>query len=517
MRLAEPLGALALAADVSNGLAMEKTLRTVLVAARLARLVRGEEDAASVYWVSVLRAVGCLGFAPEQALVAAGDDNTLRQSMAFADFSRPLDRFKHVARGFAPETPSWKRIRGLARVLNPELFRRYTRSHCESAMFFARSVGMPEEIARALDTSGERYDGEGLRRVAGEDLPWPARVADVADALELFAWTGGVELASTVLRARRGRLLDPALVDAAIEELPALLRGLQGSVWDAYLAAEPRPWREASGDVESALVALGRFGDLKSLFTLNHSARVSALAEAAGRAAGLGAAECALLRAAGAVHDLGRVAVATGTWDKPTRLNAVEWQRIQAHSQHTESILRSAGLGELAGIAGSTHERGRGEGYHRGVAVETTPRIARIVAAADVMAALGEARPHRAPLPPARAQQELRSMVAAGQLDARAAQAVLEACGASAQRKRAWPGGLSDREVEVLRLVAVGRTNKEIGTLLGMSARTAQKHVMHVYDKLGLESRAGLALYCLEHGLLDQSPVRSATRSERET
>jgi len=59
--------------------------------------------------------------------------------------------------------------------------------------------------------------------------------------------------------------------------------------------------------------------------------------------------------------------------------------------------------------------------------------------------------------------------------------------------------------VEVLRLVAVGRTNREIGTLLSMSPRTAQKHVMHVYDKLGLESRAGLALYAVEHGLLEGS------------
>jgi DNA-binding CsgD family transcriptional regulator len=80
---------------------------------------------------------------------------------------------------------------------------------------------------------------------------------------------------------------------------------------------------------------------------------------------------------------------------------------------------------------------------------------------------------------------------------------VLQASGAATARKRAWPAGLSDREVEVIRLVAVGRTNKEIGALLGMSPRTAQKHVMHVYEKLGLESRAGLALYAVEHGLLD--------------
>jgi DNA-binding CsgD family transcriptional regulator len=66
-----------------------------------------------------------------------------------------------------------------------------------------------------------------------------------------------------------------------------------------------------------------------------------------------------------------------------------------------------------------------------------------------------------------------------------------------------WPRGLSEREVEVVRLVAIGRSNREIGQLLGISPRTAQKHVMNVYAKLGLESRAGLALFAMEHHLLD--------------
>jgi HD-GYP domain-containing protein (c-di-GMP phosphodiesterase class II) len=244
---------------------------------------------------------------------------------------------------------------------------------------------------------------------------------------------------------------------------------------------------------------------MKSVYTLTHSRRVSAFAEAAGRVAGLGDADCALLRQAAAVHDLGRVAVATGTWDKKGVLNAVEWQRVRAHSHHTEVVLRCAGLGELADIAGATHERGRGAGYHKGLLLDGVPFLAKIVAAADVMAALGEARPHRAALDDDRAVKEMRTLVETGALDARAAQAVLEARGAAASRKSAWPGGLSDREVEVVRLVAVGRTNKEIGELLGMSPRTAQKHVMNVYDKVGLESRAGLALFALENGLLDGS------------
>jgi DNA-binding NarL/FixJ family response regulator len=60
---------------------------------------------------------------------------------------------------------------------------------------------------------------------------------------------------------------------------------------------------------------------------------------------------------------------------------------------------------------------------------------------------------------------------------------------------------LSEREVEVLRLVANGKTNKEIGFLLGISARTVQHHTAHVYDKLGVDNRAGAARWATEKGL----------------
>jgi HD-GYP domain-containing protein (c-di-GMP phosphodiesterase class II) len=460
----------------------------------------------TVFWVTALRFVGCTAFAPEEAVIAAGDDNSMRKTMVFVDVDQPMEALGRVARGFAPEAPLLERGAGIARfLLDRSIPRRYAQAHCESAVFFSRSLGMPEEVARALDTTGERFDGKGLRGTAAEQLPLAARVSDVADPLELFAWTGGPELASRVLRQRRGRTLDPALVDAALADLPDLLRNLgAASIWDEYLAAEPAPRQLADADIDRACVALGRFGDLKSVYTLTHSARVTALAEAAGRAAGLDDEACARLRWAGAVHDLGRVGVATGTWDKQGPLNAIEWQRVRAHSQHTEAVLRGAGLGDLADVAAAAHERGRGAGYHKGLPLEGVPFLARIIAAADVMAALGELRPHRPAMDGERAVRVMRGLVEEGALDARAVQAVLEACGTAAKRKRAWPAGLSDREVEVIKLVAVGRTNKEVGRLPGMSARTAQKHVMHVYEKLGLESRAGLALYAIEHGLLDQ-------------
>ena len=65
------------------------------------------------------------------------------------------------------------------------------------------------------------------------------------------------------------------------------------------------------------------------------------------------------------------------------------------------------------------------------------------------------------------------------------------------------PFGLSEREREVLVWVARGKTNKEIGILLGISARTVQHHVAHIYDKAGLYSRAGAAIFAMEHHLVD--------------
>ena len=62
---------------------------------------------------------------------------------------------------------------------------------------------------------------------------------------------------------------------------------------------------------------------------------------------------------------------------------------------------------------------------------------------------------------------------------------------------------LTDREVEVLRLIARGRTNREAAELLVLSPKTVGRHVENLYRKLGVSSRAAAAVFAMEHGLLD--------------
>jgi DNA-binding NarL/FixJ family response regulator len=112
-------------------------------------------------------------------------------------------------------------------------------------------------------------------------------------------------------------------------------------------------------------------------------------------------------------------------------------------------------------------------------------------------------RPHRSARTPAQAAHELAADVRAGRLDADAGRAVCEAGGEVApQIRREWPAGLSDREVEVLRLVARGRSKREVADALTVSVNTVDTHVRHVYEKIGVASRAGAAIFAMEHDLL---------------
>jgi two-component system response regulator NreC len=74
----------------------------------------------------------------------------------------------------------------------------------------------------------------------------------------------------------------------------------------------------------------------------------------------------------------------------------------------------------------------------------------------------------------------------------------------AAAERRAEEDPLSDREREVLRLLALGHTNQEIATELFISVRTAETHRAHIMQKLRLESRAELVRYALAQGLLEE-------------
>jgi HD-GYP domain-containing protein (c-di-GMP phosphodiesterase class II) len=249
---------------------------------------------------------------------------------------------------------------------------------------------------------------------------------------------------------------------------------------------------------------MAHFADVKSPYTVSHSTGVATLAELAARGLGLSESDVTGVRRAGWLHDLGRIGVPVGIWDKPGPLTEAEWERVRMHPYLTERVLaRSSALRDLGALAGLHHERLDGSGYHRGVAAPSIPVAARILAAADFFHAKTEPRPHRPALSLEAASEEVRREVQGGRLDRDAANAVLTAAGQRGlPRQRSFPAGLSEREVQVLRLMALGRSVREMAQTLYLSPKTVGHHVQHIYDKIGVSTRAAATLFAMRHDLL---------------
>ncbi len=213
-----------------------------------------------------------------------------------------------------------------------------------------------------------------------------------------------------------------------------------------------------------------------------------------------------LLRRAGLVHDFGRLGVSNAIWDKRGPLGAGEWERVRLYPYITERMLHgSPSLAPLGAIAVQHRERLDGSGYPRGLTGTAISRHARIIGAADAYQAMREPRPYRPELSPEEAAAELRAEVGAGRLDGEAVDAVLRAAGHRVTRRREWPAGLTQREVEVLQLLSRGLSNKEIAAQLVISRKTAGGHIEHIYSKIGASTRVRASLFAMKHGLMAET------------
>jgi DNA-binding NarL/FixJ family response regulator len=117
-----------------------------------------------------------------------------------------------------------------------------------------------------------------------------------------------------------------------------------------------------------------------------------------------------------------------------------------------------------------------------------------------------EPRPHRVAVTPFEASADLQHQASAGRLDGDVVAAILAAVGKEPREgKRAFPAGLSDREVEVLCLAVRGLSNKQMAEVLFLSPKTVGHHIQHIYNKIGVSTRVGATLFALQHGLVEDT------------
>ena len=518
VRAAEVIGALCLATDLGMGFPFEHGLQSTLVATRLADTLGVDPATASqTYYACLLSHSGCTTDAHVTVEIFGGSLATHLNPVMYGSTREVVTGLLRALPD--PERPALLRASQAARRL-PTMARR-KRPHftamCEVAQMLAEGVGLPRSVHGLLAHLSERWDGKGpLGLAKGEAIPLPMRIVHVAVDATFQRLLGGEEHAVRVVREHGGRGLDPQ-VAACLADNAAEIFALdaEASAWEETLACEPRPHQILEGEaIDRSLAAMGDFADLISPYLTGHSAGVADLASAAAERCRIDAPVA--LRRAALVHDLGRVAVGAGTWQKPGPLTAGEREQVRLHPYHTERILsRSPFLSALAAVACAHHECLDGSGYHRGSGGAELSPAARVLAAADTYHAMTEPRPHREPLSPERAAEILGEAASAGRLDADAVAAVVEAAG-----QRAPPierqAGLTEREVEVVAMLARGLQTRQVALALGISVKTADHHVQNAYRKMGVSTRAAATLFAMQHGLAawgELPMARPASRS----
>lgn len=161
-----------------------------------------------------------------------------------------------------------------------------------------------------------------------------------------------------------------------------------------------------------------RLVDSLSPWTGTHSAGVAATAVTLAERLNFSPREQVLMRAAGYLHDLGKITVPSEILDKPGKPTAPEWAILQGHTYHTFRILDTiGGMPQISEWAAFHHERLDGEGYPFGHDGRDLTLGARIMAVADTFTAITEDRPYRAGMDEARALGVLDRLVADGGLD----------------------------------------------------------------------------------------------------
>ena len=512
-RRADFLMVLAYATDLATGHSRDFALRGCVVAMRLAEVAGlGLDQRRNVYHQALLRYVGCN--ADTHLLAAAfGDEIALRRDLWKINVGNPAEVVETFVRalnrmfaGASPADLAAAVEKGVSEAMQVSL--PILSGHCEVAKRIGERVGLSEEACRNLSQLYERWDGRGMpNRLKGDAVGLAVRMVTLAQDAVVLTEVHGIEAMKRMIAERSGGAYEPALADLLIAHAEDLLEGTGAEIdRETILALEPLPHAMLDEEgCEEACLAIADMIDMRMPHTFGHSRAVADLADAAARQMGLPASDIRDLRWSAYVHDLGELSVPVATWQKAGPLTAREVDAARLHPYHGERAL--ALLGGEGGAVGPLvlrhHERLDGSGYHRGAKGPDLSPAARILAAAEAFQTAREARPYRDALSDAAAAAKLRAAVRNGKLCPDAVAAVLACAGQPSRRGAAErPAGLTPREIEVLRLIAAGRTAKEAARELEISPKTADHHIQNLYSKIGVSTRAGAALYALEHGLV---------------
>ncbi len=301
--------------------------------------------------------------------------------------------------------------------------------HAEEGYRLLADNPLFKAMAKPIRHHHDRWDGSSPSGLAGKDIPIAGRIINLADTIEVLIDDGRYILDQredilAALARMSGSQFDPELVNAFGEI------ACKDSFW--FDLATPHYYDHFFRDLQShgqvrlnidgllsAAEIFATIVDRTSRFTATHSRTVASVASHLASAKGYSDTETKIMRVAGLLHDLGKLAVPNSILEKPGKLTPSEFMIIKQHVYYTHRILTQIdGFEVIAEWAAFHHETLDGTGYPFRIPPANLRLGSRIVAVADVYAALREDRPYRPTMPSREVEKIMLDMVAANRLDA---------------------------------------------------------------------------------------------------
>jgi HD-GYP domain-containing protein (c-di-GMP phosphodiesterase class II) len=367
------------------------------------------------------------------------------------------------------------------------------RIHCEVSGDIARLLGLPVEVEAGLRHVWEHFDGNGLPdRLRGAAIPTVVFYASLAGDLEILARTHGLREALAMIAGMADRKYPAALVRTLDAHAQAWLDELETP---APAVTDPLLARHVPLSIVADMI------ELKLPWLTGYSRRVAALVEVAAALSDLAPAQQQSLGRAALIHGIGRAAVPNTVWERDGRLSAADWEKIRLVPYWTARAgAQIPALRAEAALASHAYERVDGSGYFRNLEADALGLPQRLLAAACAYVALCMPRPWR----PAYSNDDAARVLAeqAQAFDMEAVRCVIAAAGGDRVPAAARRSLLSEREVEVLRRISLGESNKEAARILQISPSTVRTHVESIFRKLACSTRAAATLKALNLGLI---------------
>lgn len=423
LRLAEVVGALSAALDMTDGQPIGHSVRCAWIGMHLGmRVGLSEAELHDLYYTLFLKDLGCSSNAARICQLYATNDHDFKRNSKRMDHS--LGQVLHfVATNTAVKSGLATKLKTILNIAmtSGNITRELIETRCERGADIARTMRFSNGVARGILDLDEHWDGGGHPLgLKGQDISVMSRIALLAQVIDVFQSTGGREAAISEARKRAGSWFDPALVQAfshvaADQHFWSVLEAQD--VARHVFALEPAANQTPLDDdlLDDLADGFAQVVDAKSPFTSGHSKRVALYSDMIATELGMDGNRKRWLVRGALLHDIGKLGISNEILDKPSKLDEHEWSAMRGHPVLGQQILsKIEAFAGIASIARDHHEKLDGKGYPHGIGANELNIETRIVTVADIFDALSADRPYRAAMSTQKALSIMKEDVGTG-------------------------------------------------------------------------------------------------------